>query len=271
MLNASSLTVTRGSRTILDSIDLEVRPGELLALLGPNGAGKSTLLSVLAGEREPLRGSLGLEGRELRSIPVAERSRTLALLPQESRMDFAFTAFEVVLLGRTPHAFARGAIADQTIARAALRRTGTSHLAERFFPTLSGGERQRVQLARVLAQLWDAPPAGARYLFLDEPVSSLDPAHQHATLDLARRLSREGIAVVAVLHDLNLAAQYADRVALLHRGRLDGAGPPADVLTEASIERAYGLRTRVLVHPELGCPWVLPLGEPSAIPAYSPV
>jgi len=259
MLRASGIQVRRKTRTILDGIDLEVHPGELLALIGPNGAGKSTLLGALAGERQPEGGAVELEGRNLFSIKPKDRAQRLAVLPQESRVDFPFNALEVALLGRVPYPSGQESGRDLAIASAALQVAGVGHLAERVYPTLSGGERQRVQLARVLAQLWEPPAAGARYLFLDEPIANLDPAHQLAVLDLARRLSREGFAVIAVLHDLNLAAQFADRIALLVGGRMLGIGSPAEVLQPSTLSEAYGMRARVLPHPDLGVPWVLPL------------
>lgn len=259
MMKASQLQVRRRTRVILDSIDLEIRPGELLALIGPNGAGKSTLLSALAGEHPPERGEVELDGVSMASIKPKDRAQRLAVLPQESRVDFPFNALEVTLLGRVPYPSGSESGRELAIAKAALQVAGVGHLAERIYPTLSGGERQRVQLARVLAQLWEPPASGARYLFLDEPIANLDPAHQLAVLDLARRLSREGFAVVAVLHDLNHAAQFADRVALLVQGRMLRIGSPAEILQPALIEEAYGMRARVLPHPDLGVPWVLPL------------
>lgn len=263
MLIASSLSVRRGRRRILEGIDLCVRPGEVLALIGPNGAGKSTLLAALCAELSPSRGAVLLDGRPLGRLRLGAVARRLAVLPQESRLDFPFTALEIALLGRIPH---EGAVStrgrDEAIAAAALERAGVAHLRERAYPTLSGGERQRVQLARVLAQLWnDEPPEEDRYLLLDEPVSSLDPAHQHAVLRLARTLASESIGVVAVLHDLNLAAQYADRIALLAQGSIVAEGSPAEVLAPELLQQTFELPVRILSHPDLGCPLVLPLGS----------
>ncbi len=259
MLRARKIEVRRGNRTILRDLELEVRPGEFLALLGPNGAGKSTLLDTLSGELEPAAGAIELGGRPIQAIPGGERAKSVAFLPQESRVEFPFEALEVAVLGRVPHGTGYESRRDLAIAREALILAGVGHLSHRLYPSLSGGERQRVQLARVLAQLWEAPDDGARYLLLDEPTSSLDPPHQHAVLGLVRRLSRHGVGSVAVLHDLNLAALHADRIALLADGRIVAAGSPAQVLTSERIRQAYGMGARVLTHPDLGCPWVLPV------------
>jgi iron complex transport system ATP-binding protein len=255
MLRAESVTVLRGGRRILDELTLTLEPGELLAVIGPNGAGKSTLLSVLAGELEPSAGAVWLDDRLLEDWPRAERARRLGVLPQESRLAFGFTAHEVAMLGRAPH-FPESEHRAHTIAARALDLTGVAHLAERSYPTLSGGERQRVQLARVLTQLSGAPKS-PRVLLLDEPTASLDLGHQLDTLELAQELAREGAAVLAVLHDLNLAARYADRIALIDAGRLVACGPTAEVLQPERILSVFGALVSVVKHPTRSHPVVI--------------
>jgi iron complex transport system ATP-binding protein len=174
---------------------------------------------------------------------------------------------EVALLGRAPHLRGSESARDRDIVAQALAATGTLALRHRLYPTLSGGERQRVQAARVLAQVWEGP--APRALLLDEPTSSLDLAHQHLLLRLARRMAAEGCAVLCVLHDLNLAAQYADRVAVLVRGALRTVAPPAQALTPALLAEAFGVHALVMPHPQLACPLVAPLG-PLERPAPSP-
>ncbi|XXF75381.1 heme ABC transporter ATP-binding protein [Myxococcaceae bacterium GXIMD 01537] len=270
-LRAQEVEVWRGGRRALGPTSLEIRPGEFLALLGPNGAGKSTLLSALAGELTCAKGDVLLEGRALSAWRPRERALRLGVLPQESSLGFGFTALEVALLGRTPHVQVREGSADTRIALAALDATGTRHLAARTYPTLSGGERQRVQLARVLAQLWEAPAHGSRYLLLDEPTANQDLAQQHQVLELARRLASEGVAVLAILHDLNLASRYAHRLALLDRGRLATEGTPREVLRPDLIAQVFGVRVEVHDLPGAPGPLVLPPasgGYPSA-PAQS--
>jgi iron complex transport system ATP-binding protein len=249
MIRASQITVRRGGRMLLSEVGLEIRPGEVLVLLGPNGAGKSTLLRVLSGEWAPPIGEVTLRGRTLADWNRRELARVRALLPQESRLSFALPALEVALLGRYPHNGGRHGGCDLVIAKSALELTGTGHLAGRSYPTLSGGERARVQLARCLCQIWDAPEG--RCLLLDEPTANLDPAHQHAALAIARRFASEtGAAVAVVLHDLNLAAQYADRIAILERGRLAACGPPWEVLTASRLAGVFGIEVQVLRRPE---------------------
>lgn len=260
MLSLSGITVRLGDATLLDGVSLEVPRGCLTAIVGPNGAGKSTLLAVASGERRPTEGAVALDGRGVHAIAPDVLARARAVLPQEALLAFGFTGREVALLGRTPHRTSRAE--DERAVRRALDAAGVAPLAERRYPTCSGGEKQRLHLARVLAQL-DSDEA--RVLLLDEPTSALDLAHQHRVLAAAQRLARtgssdgKGLAVVAVLHDLNLAAQYADRIAALARGRLVAEGPPADVLTPATIARVFGVAVAVLPHPTRGCPLVVSL------------
>ncbi|MBW4696286.1 MAG: heme ABC transporter ATP-binding protein [Aphanocapsa lilacina HA4352-LM1] len=265
MLKAEGVGVHLGGRWLLEQVSLEAIPGEVIAIIGPNGAGKSTLLKTLAGEIRPTRGSVSMAGKPLADWPARERACVRAVLPQSSTLAFAFRAFEVVLMGRTPHSRGLEGERDRHIAREAMAAAGVAHLTERLYPTLSGGERQRVQLARVLAQIWEAPPDSPRYLLLDEPTASLDLTHQHGTLVVARGFARQGAAVITVLHDLNLAAQYADRLALLKDGKLLVVGPPDIVLTAEWIETGFGLQTLVLRHPRLGCPLVIALGTASVL------
>ncbi len=245
---------------LLSGISLSVQPGELVVVLGPNGAGKSTLLRVLSGDLLPTAGRVVVAGKPLADWERLALARRRAVLTQGARLDFGFTVFEVALLGRSPHIRAAETLRDREIARLALRETGTEHLAERSYPTLSGGERQRVQLARALAQIWEALPVGERALLLDEPTAALDPVHQHGTLQAARRFAVAGTAVLAVLHDLNLAAQYADRLLVMESGRLVAEGTPQQVLNSALLRTVYGLDALVIPHPRLDCPLVVPLG-----------
>ncbi|HEX9952603.1 MAG TPA: heme ABC transporter ATP-binding protein [Rubricoccaceae bacterium] len=263
MLALDSVTVRAGQATLLDALSLHVAPGEVVAVVGPNGAGKTTALRVLAGETVPANGRVLLDGRPLAETPAAALALRRAVLPQESALAFGFTALDVVLLGRTPHRSTRRD--DLAAAGSAMAQAGVDGLADRRYPTLSGGERQRVHLARALAQLdgtasGDGAPAG-RYLLLDEPTSALDLGHQHAVLKTARRQAAEGVGVLAVLHDLNLAAQYADRIAVLAAGRLVAVGPPHAVLTPTIVRCAFGITVMVTAHPCAACPLVVPVPD----------
>ncbi len=255
MLQIEHLTIQLGSRLVLSDISLELRGGEILALIGPNGAGKSTLVRAAAGELRPRAGHVRVGGVEMHALPIEQRARRVAVVPQAVHLPELFTAFEVVLMGRTPYLgwLAREGPADQTLARHAMQRTGTLELAARCVGELSGGERQRVLIARALAQ-------SAPILLLDEPTTHLDLKYQLSILDLLRDLAHgDGLAVLLVLHDLNLAAQYADRVALLSQGRLEAIGSVQQVLTSERLSPAYGLPIQVLPHPLHGRPFAIAL------------
>jgi iron complex transport system ATP-binding protein len=260
MLEARDIGVVIGGTPILDGISVSVVPGEVLAVFGPNGAGKTTLMNVLTGTLKPDTGTVRLSDRPMLDLPRQELARRRAVLPQHSDLSFPFSVLEVVLLGRSPHARTSSHRTDLAIARAALRESGTGHLERRIYTTLSGGERQRVHLARALSQIWIADGAEREecYLLLDEPTSSLDLAHQHATLEVARRFAGQGTGVVAILHDLNLAAMYADRICMVKSGRLHAEGSPREVIRPDHIAAVYSITASVIDHPTRGCPYVVP-------------
>jgi iron complex transport system ATP-binding protein len=253
MLRANNLLVRRGRRTVLANIDIELRPGEVLGVLGPNGAGKSTLLAALCGDLASSEGTVSLDERPLADWPGQERAKRLAVLPQSSSLNFAFSVNQVVGMGRLPHA--SGRVRDAEIVVEALKAADALHLAERSYLALSGGERQRVHLARVLAQLW--PGAEGQTLLLDEPTSMLDPLHQHTILQAVRDFAERGAAVMVILHDLNLAARYCDQLLLLQQGLPHACGPPAEVLTAEALAAVYGLEVLIQQHPERGHPLII--------------
>ncbi|HEY8369936.1 MAG TPA: ABC transporter ATP-binding protein [Thermodesulfobacteriota bacterium] len=236
---------------VLDGVSLDVREGEALGLVGPNAAGKTTVLRLATGFVRPTAGTVRLFGRPVAEWSRREAARRVALVPQEVPIGLPFRAGEVVLMGRAPHLSGLGfeGEADIAAAAAAMARAGVRHLADRPVDALSGGERRRVLLARALAQ-------GARLLLLDEPASHLDLGHQHAVVDLVRDLAAEGVAVVAVWHDLTLAAAASDRLALLSGGRIAAVGSPEAVLTPEIVSAAYGCEVLVDRHPLTGRPRV---------------
>lgn len=263
-LVAQGLSVRAGARWLLSGVDLRLCPGEVAAVLGPNGAGKSTLLSVLAGLRRPEQGRVALGGRALCEVPAGRLALERAVLPQDSGVAFDFRVRDVVELGRYPH---RGEPSrdEAGIVRAAMALTDVGHLAERALNSLSGGERARAQLARVLAQIWHPLPDGRpRWLLLDEPTAALDLRHQHGTMATVRRWAREqGVGVLAVLHDPNLALRYADRVWVLDGGWLQAAGTPAQTLTPALLQRIWRVRARPVADDDGRVQLLLaPEGEP---------
>ncbi len=229
-----------GGKDLLRDVTLQLLPGRFTAVLGPNGAGKSTLLSVLSGQRRPSHGQVLLDGRALESFAPAELALRRAVMPQESAVAFDFTAREVVALGRFPHR-RHPVPEEEQIIDQAMALTDVAALAGRVLNTLSGGEKARAHLARVLAQLWHSRADGAaRWLLLDEPTAALDLSHQHAAMRLLRARAAEGMGVVAVLHDLNLALRYADEVVVVSAGRAALHGPAAELLQPALIEEVWG-------------------------------
>ncbi|MET4583246.1 iron complex transport system ATP-binding protein [Conyzicola nivalis] len=253
---AVGVSVVIDGQTILADIDLEIRAGEVLALVGPNGAGKSTLLSVLSGDLRPTRGSVTVDGRDIRDIRHLELARLRSVLTQENQVSFPFTVTEVVEMGRSPWQRTSSRDDDERAIAEAIQATDVSHLAARRYTSLSGGEKARVSLARVLAQ-------GTPTVFLDEPTAALDLRHQEEVMTTAAGLARSGRAVVVVVHDLSLAAAYADRVALVASGRLETAGTPTEVFTAERVGRIYGLPVEVVTQNER--PVILPVrAAPSA-------
>lgn len=253
MIRAENLSVHRDSQCVLSDIDLTLEPGRMLGVLGPNGAGKSTLVGALCGELKPTQGQLWLDDRPLTHWTGPQRARRLAVLPQSSTLSFAFKVQEVVAMGRLPHD--GGQQRDAEIIQAALEAADALHLHDRSYLALSGGERQRVHLARVLAQLW--PGEGGQTLLLDEPTSMLDPLHQHTTLQAVRGFADRGGAVMVILHDLNLAARYCDRLLLLESGRPFASGTPEEVLVPDALKAVFGLEVLVQRHPERGHPLII--------------
>jgi len=246
MMAARDITLRRGGHLLLDAVSLSVRPGAVVALVGPNGAGKSTLLRVMTGEWRPDAGMAAFAGRALAEWAPLALARRRAVVGQQARIVFPMTVTEIVALGRLPwHGTPQGAATSEpALVAAALLGAGVPRMLwQRRYDTLSGGEQQRVQMARALAQIEAAP--GPVALLLDEPTASLDPGHAAALLRCLRALAHgRGAAVLVVLHDLNQAGFVADRVALLHDGRVMAEGPPADVLSAERLEALYGVQFR---------------------------
>lgn len=251
-LRVVDLAFGYGQAMVLDGVSIDLPSGSMAALIGPNGVGKSTLLQLISGGHVPARGRIALDGRDVARYPPRERARRIALVPQSLTIPFAFTARELVALGRTPYLSALRGEQDRdrrAVARA-LTLTETEAFAERNVLDLSGGERQRVILALALAQEPDL-------LLLDEPTSNLDVAHQLAMLRLIRDLNRQsGLTVLAAVHDLNLAALFFDRLILLGDGRIVADGPPREVLAPQLIEAVFRTRVVTMDHPRVPVPLV---------------
>lgn len=257
MLKLADVSVCYGKRRVLDGVSLDVHSGEIVALVGPNGAGKSTLIRAVSGVVPMTSGEVRVNDEVLHRLSTVARARYLAVVPQARSLPPAFTVYEAVLLGRTPHLGWLGRTGEGDHARVhhALEQAQLLPLAERYVGELSGGEQQRVLLARALAQ--DTP-----VMLLDEPTTHLDLQHREGLIRMIRDLAlRKNLCVLMVLHDLNLAGLYAQRVALLVDGKLRAMGTPADVLTEAQLSDVYQMPVRVIPHPEYRTPLVLPNGR----------
>ena len=259
MLRIENLTVSYGTRGVLHDVSLEINSGEVLALIGPNGAGKSTLVRAVSGVIPLESGRIHSNGSSLPPVDLIglspmQRARSLAVVPQAASMPPAFTVWETVLMGRTPYLNFLGQVSakDEAIARLALQKVDALDLSERRVGELSGGEQQRVLLARALAQ-------STPILLLDEPTSNLDLHYQVGFMETVSTLAHlDNLAVLVALHDLNLAARYADRVALMVEGEIKATGTPRQVLTPELISTAYHLPVQVIAHPFADVPLVLP-------------
>ncbi|MDX3978185.1 heme ABC transporter ATP-binding protein [Shinella sp.] len=257
MIAAKNLTVSLSGKTIVHSVTLEAKAGQLTAIVGPNGSGKTTTMKALAGEL-PSKGEITINGHALHALEPWQLAVKRAVLPQAATIAFPFTVREIVRLGLTVgpnrHAEHIDAITSEALAAVDL-----SGFAGRFYQELSGGEQQRVQLARVLSQIWEPVLDGEPcFLMLDEPVSALDIRHQLTIMQLARRYCENGGGVIAVMHDLNLTAMFADHMVMMRAGRIERSGPPAGVMTDDAMEAVFGCRMRINGVPATGVPFVLP-------------
>ena len=247
MLKASRVHFCISHRLIVDEVSLELNPGELLAVLGPNGAGKSTFFKILSGEIKCKHGAIDYNGHDIQRLKSRELAEVRAVMPQHTQVNFPFTVQEVVELGliSTKAKDPAGLVSE------VLEATNTKHLRDQIFNTLSGGEKQRVQLARVLVQIWETKPF-PRYLLLDEPTSCLDIAQQHAVLKILQALKSRNIGVLVILHELNLAAQYADKIALLKNGMIAKIGSVEEVLEEEILEHVFDHPIQLIANPATG-------------------
>ncbi|GHH92986.1 ABC transporter ATP-binding protein [Streptomyces capillispiralis] len=256
-LATEDLTLGYGDRAVIEGLDLTLAAGRITVIVGANACGKSTLLRSMSRLLVPRAGRVVLDGKEVHRTPAKELARTLGLLPQSPVTPEGITVLDLVGRGRHPHqrAFSRWTAQDDAAVAAALEATHTTDLVERSVDELSGGQRQRVWIAMALAQQTDL-------LLLDEPTTFLDISHQIEVLDLLTDLNRSrGTTIVMVLHDLNLAARYADRLVALASGRLHAAGTPEEVMTEDTVRTVYGMDSRVIEDPVSGKPLVLPIGR----------
>ncbi len=254
MLTASNISIQLGETPILDRINLSIEAGQFKSIVGPNGAGKSTLLKVLTREYKSFNGDIKFHGKPINAFSIKEISFLRAVLRQQTLVNFPFTVHQIVALGRTVYNEKQETV--DSIVKKILREIGFEHFAHRNYLTLSGGEKQKVQLARVLAQIWsndDSP----KLIFLDEPTTSLDMAQQHQLLDLVKNYCNQNIGIIAVIHDLNLAAQYSDEIIFLKNGRVVDQGPVQTVFSQTNIETTFAHDVTVF-YKSNGIPFVIP-------------
>ena len=255
MISAHDLTITRDGRRLLDEVSLQLEPGKVNVIIGPNGAGKSTLMKVLCGEMRADSGHVAVNGTDLGLFSPLQLARLRAVLPQSTALAFPFTALEIVRMG----AVAQGSRTPEEQARRALAKAGLGGFEGRAYNMLSGGEQQRVQFARALAQVpYPVENGEVRALFLDEPTASLDIGHQISVLETARDFAEGGGLVLAILHDLNLAAEFADQLIVMHRGQVTAQGASFETICDDTIARVYGIGGAVGRLPAKHIPYVLP-------------
>lgn len=258
MIEVKELCYRIGKKELLKELSFAAQQGELLAILGANGAGKSTLMKLLCRELSPTSGTINFAGRNLQSYTLPELAKKRAVLSQQNTISISFMVHELVMMGRYPHFDQHPSPADREVVEQVMAETGISHLHLRDYNTLSGGEQQRVQLARVLAQIYDAKDA---CLFLDEPTNGLDLLYQQQVMELAQQLARRGYCVICILHDINFAARFADRILMLKNGRMVAAGHPMEVITCENIHTTFNIDVKLLPCEGYSCPLVIPLSK----------
>ncbi|MCX8187125.1 MAG: ABC transporter ATP-binding protein [Nitrososphaeria archaeon] len=254
-LCARDLQFYYGARKILENISLTADEGELIGVVGPNGSGKTTLLKILDGLLKPKIGSVYLDGKSIQEMSIKEIARNIAMVPQDASADVEFTAFEMVIMGRTPHLgkLSLETVEDEAKVKRWMEVTETLHLAERKMSEISGGEKQRVIIARALAQ-------EPRVLLLDEPTANLDLCYQLQIMDLLKRLTRElGLIVICAIHDLNLASRYCDRIILLNEGVIAAVGKPIEVITAENLRKVFKVDAKITHDPETNSLNIIPI------------
>lgn len=257
MLSTSHISYRIGKKKILNDISAEFLPGEFNMVLGPNGSGKSSFLKIFSGEIRGFEGTVMYDHKKLYSFKKEELAKRRAVMSQQPDLHFPLTVEEVVMMGRYPHFIFNPGKKDRMICQQVIGRMDLTAFRERNYLTLSGGEKQRVQFARVLAQVWEPPDSGLSYLFLDEPLASLDINYQQEFLQIAREFAGPGTVLIAVMHDINLAAHYGDKLFFLKNGELAEQGRPADILNAELIERIFGVKVSVIRNPVTNDPLMI--------------
>ena len=262
MMEVENVHFVVKNKPLLQEINLKAKTGEFWAIVGANGAGKSTLMKLLSKELVPTSGKISFHEKDLKKYNLKELAQKRAVLAQQNVITLSFTVHEIVLMGRYPFYESKPSQRDLSIVDHCLHKVGIIHFKDRMYPTLSGGEQQRVQLARTLAQIWEVREG---FILLDEPTSGMDLLHQYETFQLAREMTQKGYGVIAVVHDLNFALQYADRILMLKKGKIFASGTPNEVLTGKNIKEAFGVSVRIIQPDDTPFPVIIPEASPVAV------
>jgi len=257
MLRTENISFSVGKKQILKNVSASFLPGEFNMILGPNGSGKSSFLKIFSGEINKFQGTVLYDDKKIKELRKEELAKKRAVMSQQADLGFPLLVEEVVMMGRYPHFTFNPNKKDITICSEVIERMNLVEFKERNYLTLSGGEKQRVQYARVLAQVWEKPTDSYRYLFLDEPLNSLDISYQHEFLQVAVELIKDHTVLIAVMHDINLAAHYADNLFFFKEGELVVHGKPKDILSAAMIEKVFNIKTTVIENPVTGKPLII--------------
>jgi iron complex transport system ATP-binding protein len=257
MLEVQNLKYQVGAQLILNDISLQFEPGQFHLIIGPNGSGKSTFIKTIAGEIDNFHGHVLFDGSPLNEISKINLSQNRAVLSQYTELSFPLSVTEVVMLGRSPHFEISPSKKDVQIVHDALDALSLNHLANRNYQTLSGGEKQRVQFARVLAQIWETPSKGHRYLFLDEPLNNLDVYYQQQFLSIAQSFRNNATILIGVVHDINIAMRYAQQLYFFLEGNIVAKGQPESIVTPALLKQVFNIESSLVNHPQTGKPVIL--------------
>ena len=256
MLKLNNISFSIGKKNILQDISVSFEPGKIHMILGPNGSGKSSLLKIFAGETKYFTGEVLYENKQIQNIHTLELARKRAVLSQQPHLDFPLSVFEVVMMGRYPHFDFQPSVEDKKICNEVMSMLGIKEMSERNYLTLSGGEKQRVQYARVLAQIWNNTTEEIRYLFLDEPLNSLDIKYQQEFLQIAKSFMNDKTVVAIVIHDINLAIKFGDTLHFMKNGRMVCSGKTNDVLSKELIHQVFDINSEI-IHTPSGNPLVI--------------
>ena len=257
MLRTENIHFAIDKKQILHDVTADFVPGEFSMILGPNGSGKSSFLKIFSGEISAFKGDVKYADRNIKSFKKEELALRRAVMSQLPELSFPLTVEEVVMMGRYPHFKFNPNKHDETICNEVMHQMDLDSFRMRNYLTLSGGEKQRVQFARVLTQIWEKPADGYRYLFLDEPLTSLDIKYQQEFLQIAKNFSKNDTVLIAVMHDINLALQYADKIIFLKEGTIMAQGKPSDILSPALISEVYHVDAQIITHPVTRKPLVI--------------